>query len=146
MAASPTPTAARPGTVARPASDLAPQRRTGRDPQAALERERARARSEGARGQKERDRKTATRKKSASRSRKKAAAAARPVLRQAVNPVRAASSGTAVGVAAATVGLVVLYVALTNASILEGFLSGIRRGFDWLASPTAVIPFANKEN
>jgi hypothetical protein len=142
MAAS---TAARAATRAPAAgkarSDLAPQRRTGRDPENALEREKARARSEGARAQADKDRKAAARKRSSSASRKRNTAAARKIARQAVNPPRAVRSGTAIGVAAGTVGLVVLYVALTNASILGGFLGGIRRGLDWLSSPTAVIPF-----
>jgi hypothetical protein len=57
------------------------------------------------------------------------------------SPVRAAQSGTWVGVVVASLGLVLVYDFVSNAEQVGGFLGGLQRAVAWLADPNAVIEF-----
>ena len=53
----------------------------------------------------------------------------------------AADIGSGLGLLGAVVGLLLLYLVLTNAQTATGVLDALRRGFSWLADPHTSIPY-----
>lgn len=95
---------------------------------------------------------TATKRKVASTAKRKTGAAAKTtkrVAKRVPRQVRSARQGSVTGIFVSSLVLVGLYVFLTQAqtdartgsSVVTGFLAGPGKAMQWLASPTAVIPF-----
>jgi hypothetical protein len=92
----------------------------------------AKADREGAAAKARRERVAASRKKAIAKRGKKLAA----------HPVKATQSGSLLGLLVGSLGLILLYDFLQHAEKVPGFLNGVAAAVSWLASPTAVIPFA----
>jgi predicted ABC-class ATPase len=74
------------------------------------------------------------------RARSRRAAATARAARTVAAPLRA-QAGQGVRFLALSLATVALYLVLTNAPYVSGFLGGIARALRWLARPDAVIPY-----
>lgn len=69
------------------------------------------------------------------------AVASRVADQVAVPTASAAGASSGIQVLGLTLGVVALYLFLSNAGYVTGFLGGISKALNWLASPTATIPY-----
>jgi hypothetical protein len=79
--------------------------------------------------------------KAGSKARTRARRSTRKVTKAAKTPVKAARSGTVVGLLVGSLGLVLLLNFLRSADKAAGFLDGIRSAIAWFADPTKVIEY-----
>lgn len=84
---------------------------------------------------------TAGRKPAAKTRARTVARKTRRVVKPALTPVRTARTGSITGLIVGSLGMVLLWNFLAAAGEVSGFLGGIAKALNWLASPSAIIEF-----
>ena len=87
------------------------------------------------------DQRARSRSKTAGKAKGKAKAKGRKVARATATPLASARTGTWIGIAAGTLGLVLLRNALQSVDTVTGVAGSVKRGLDWLQDPDAIIKF-----
>lgn len=96
---------------------------------------------QGVRDERERAKNSAAAARKRTAQRRKVTTTTKRTTKRVPAQIRSARSGSVVGLFVASIALVGLYAFLAGAREVPGFLAGIQKAIQWLASPTAVIPF-----